>query len=74
MHPVGPPQPRVLLDMAVIPTFVFGFAFWWMARDLKRNHAIPAIAAAGGVLAFISFFSRGATGDIPFVLTSRNGH
>ena len=63
-----PAQPRVLLDMAVLPTFLFGFAFWWVSRDLTKNRAIPAVGAAGSILAFVSFVSRAATGDIPFVL------
>ena len=61
-------EPRVLLDMAVLPTFLFGFAFWWVSRDLTRNHAIVAVGAAGSMLAFVSFTLRAFTGDIPFVL------
>ena len=44
-------RPRVLLDMAVLPTFLFGFAFWWVSRDLTQNRAIPAVGAAGSILA-----------------------
>ena len=61
-------QPRLVLDMAVLPTFLFGFAFWWVSRDLTRNRAIPAVGAVGSVLAFVSFVSRAATGDIPLTL------
>lgn len=61
-------HPRVLLDMAVLPTFLFGFAFWWVSRDLSQNRAIPAVGAAGSILAFVSFMFRAFTGDIPFSL------
>ena len=45
-----PAHPRVLLDMAVLPTFLFGFAFWWVSRDVSKNRAIPAVGAAGSIL------------------------
>jgi hypothetical protein len=61
-------HPRVLLDMVVLPTFLFGFAFWWVSRDLSQNRAIPAVGAAGSILAFVSFVFRSCTGDIPFML------
>lgn len=61
-------EPRVLIDMAVMPTFLFGFAFWWASRDLSKNRAIPALGAAGSILAFVSFLSRALTNDIPFIL------
>lgn len=61
-------EPRVILDMAVVPTFLFAFAYWWVARDLKRNHAIVAVAAAGSMLAFVSFATRAWLGDIPATL------
>jgi hypothetical protein len=61
-------HPRVLLDMSVIPTFLFGFAFWAVSRDLNKNHAVVGVGVAGSILAFVSFFSRAVTGDISFVL------
>ena len=61
-------HPRVLLDMAVLPTFLFGFAFWRVSTDLSQNPAIPAVGAAGSILAFVSFVFRAYTGDISFVL------
>lgn len=61
-------EPGFVLDMAVLPIFLFGFAFWWVSLDLTRNHAIVAVGAAGGILAFVSFVIRAVTGDIPFVL------
>jgi hypothetical protein len=61
-------EPEFLLDMAVLPIFLFGFAFWWVSLDLARNHAIVAVGAAGGILVFVSFVIRAFTGDIPFVL------
>jgi len=63
-------QPRVILDMAVLPTFLFGFAFWWVSRDLSKNHAIAGVGAAGSILAFVSFFTRAVSGEIPFFLLS----
>jgi hypothetical protein len=69
LHRVIPEaHPRVLLDMAVLPTFLFGFAFWWVSSDLSQNRAIPAVGAAGSILAFVSFVFRAYTGDISFVL------
>jgi hypothetical protein len=47
-------KPDLILDMAVIPIFLFGFAFWRISLDLTRNHAIVAVGAAGGILAFVS--------------------
>jgi hypothetical protein len=61
-------EPGFLLDMAVLPIFLVGFAFWWVSLDLTRNHVIVAFGAAGGILAFISAVIRAFTGDIPFAL------
>jgi hypothetical protein len=61
-------HPRVLLDMSVLPTFLFGFAFWTVSRDLSKNRAVVGVGAAGSVLAFVSFFYRAVTGDISYVL------
>ena len=54
--------------MAVLPIFLFGCAYWWVSLDLSRNHAVVAVGAAGGMLAFVSSLVRAATGDIPFVI------
>jgi hypothetical protein len=61
-------EPAFLLDMAVLPIFLFGFAFWWASLDLTRNHAIAAVGAAGGILAFIASVIRAFAGDISFLL------
>jgi len=61
-------EPSFLLDMAVLPIFLFAFAFWRVSQDLTRNHAIAAVGAAGGILAFVSCVIRVFTGDIPFIL------
>ena len=61
-------EPSFILDMAVLPIFLFGCAYWWISLDLSRNHAIVAVGAAGGMLAFVSSLIRAATGDIPFVI------
>src|SRR5437667_10319564 len=55
-------RPRVLLDMAVLPTFLFGFAFWVVSRDLNGNRAVAGVGAAGSILAFVSFVCRAASG------------
>jgi hypothetical protein len=70
-------QPRVrrdfLLDMAVIPIFLFGFAFRWISLDLTRNHVIVAVGAAGGILALVSAITRAFTGEIPFTVVPAAG-
>jgi hypothetical protein len=69
LHSAIPPaHPRVLLDMAVLPTFLFGFAFWVVSRDLSKNRAVAGVGAAGSILAFVSFMFRVYTGDISYLL------
>jgi hypothetical protein len=63
-------EPGFILDMAVLPIFLFGCAYWWVSLDLTRNHAIIAVGAAGGMLAFVSSVIRAVTGDIPIVIVS----
>ena len=54
--------------MAVLPIFLFGCAYWWVSLDLTRNHAIIAVGAAGGILAFLSSVIRAVIGDIPIII------
>lgn len=61
-------EPDFLLDMALLPIFLFGFAFWWVSLDFTRNHAIAAVGATGGILAFVFSVFRASTGDIPFIV------
>jgi hypothetical protein len=61
-------EPSFILDMAVLPIFLFGCAYWWVSLDLTRNHAIVAVGAAGGILAFVSSVIRAVTGDIPIII------
>ena len=61
-------EPHFILDVAVIPIFLFGFAFWWLSLDLDRNPAVAAVGAAGGVLVFLSAVFRVATGDISIAI------
>jgi hypothetical protein len=61
-------EPGFILDMAVLPIFLFGCAYWWVSLDLTRNHAIIAVGAAGSMLAFVSSVIRAVTGDIPIVI------
>lgn len=57
--------PRILMDMTILPVFLFGFAYWWVSRDVTQNHLIPALGAIGGALTFLVFVARALSGDIP---------
>ncbi len=59
-------EPRFVLDHAVLPTFLFGFALWWVARDPDRNRLIVVIAASGSVLAFVLFLFRAWRHEMPW--------
>ena len=61
-------RPRILLDMSVLPTFLFGFAFWSVSTNLTQNHAVVAVGAVGSAMAFVSFAVRCWQGDIPVLL------
>lgn len=63
-----PAQPRILIDMTILPVFLFGFAYWWVSRDIMRNEVVPAVGAVGGILAFCIFVARAWSGDIPPIL------
>ena len=63
-----PAQPRILIDMTILPVFLFGFAYWWVSRDITRNEVVPAVGAVGGILAFCIFVARAWSGDIPPIL------
>jgi hypothetical protein len=61
-------EPGFIFDMAILPTFLFGFAFWWVSQDLTRNNAVVAVGAAGSILAFVSILVRALTDDISLLL------
>ncbi len=61
-------EPAFVFDMAILPIFLFGFAFWWVSRDLRENHAVVVVGSIGGILAFVSIAIRALTGDISYFL------
>ena len=48
------PRDRLLLHLFLVFVLLFGAAYFWVSRDLTRNHGLVALGAAGKALAFFT--------------------
>jgi len=48
--------------------FIFGVGYYWVSKDLSKNHDIVRLGAAGKILVFVFLLWAGITGQIHFIL------
>ncbi len=47
--------------------FIFGIGYYWVSRDLSRNHDIVRLGIAGKLLVFVALSWAGITGQIHLI-------
>jgi hypothetical protein len=50
--------------------FIFGIGYYWVSRDLSRNHDIVRLGIAGKLLVFVALSWASLTGQIHFLWIS----
>jgi len=58
------------LHLAVSCICLLGIGYYWVARDVSRNHAIVWLGMIGKLAVFSIFLGHAISGDIPYALTA----
>ena len=63
----GPPD-TIGLQLLASCLFVFGLGYYWVSRDLSRNHDLVKLGVIGKPLVFVVFFGHALAREIPVLL------
>jgi hypothetical protein len=63
---MAPPTDRLSFHLFLTFVALFGAGYFWVSRDVTRNHAIVGLGAAGKVSVFCVFLGHALAGSIPF--------
>ena len=58
----------VFLMMFLGLCFVFGIGYYWVSRDLTKNHGIVKMGIIGKLIVFVGLSWAGITGQVHFIL------
>ncbi len=62
------PRYPVFLMLFLGLAFVFGFGYYWVSRDISKNHDIVRLGVIGKLVVFVGFFWAALTGQIAWLL------
>ncbi len=62
------PRYPVFFLLFLALAFVYGIGYYWVSRDLDRNHDIVRLGILGKILVFIGLGWGAAAGDLSFLL------
>lgn len=48
--------------------FVFGIGYYWVSKDLTKNHGIVKMGIIGKLIVFVGLTWAGVTGQVHFIL------
>lgn len=67
---MDPPKEPLLLHLFLVFVALFGAGYFWVSRDLTRNHALVGLGALGKTAAFCVIFAHFLGGTAPFSLVA----
>ncbi len=62
------PRYPVFFLLFLALAFVFGIGYFWVSRDISRNHAIVVLGVIGKLIVFGAFLWAGIAGQIAGIL------
>ena len=62
------PQYPVFLILFLGLAFVFGIGYYWVSRDITKNHGIVKMGIIGKVFVFVVLLSAGMKGQVAWAL------
>ena len=67
---LGLPDPNyvVFLQLFLGLAFVYGLGYYWVSRDIHRNHGIVRMGIIGKLIVFAGFVRAWIAGEIPWFL------
>ncbi len=67
LYDMALPQYPVFLLLFAGLCFIFGIGYFWVSRDVSKNHDIVRMGIAGKLLVFFAFLWAGISGQIHLV-------
>lgn len=62
------PKYPVFLLMFLGLAFVYGLGYYWVSKDIEKNHGIVMMGIIGKLLVFVGLFWAGVTGQVHMIL------
>jgi len=59
-----------VLQLAMALVFVFGIGYFWVSKDISRNHDIVKLGAIAKIIAFFIFAYHYLFGSMPLVIVA----
>jgi len=57
-----------VMQLAMVLVFVFGIGYYWVSKDLSKNHDIVRLGIIAKILVFLLFSYHYLIGNIPLLL------